>query len=183
MEEINIYIKWSRVKISKICFIILATNKHAYVDNIWIHKTDYKILQLFLLSTTLLITSTHLDSPANNPIPILLQILLCIYLIIYFIPLIPFPTLLCIYLTILFVRSFLQLYFSIYHTLSFVPCYAHLVQMHYALGVRVSWVPVMVYVIFISFTPIYDFTLCYTDYFVVLDSFCNISDVGHRCAI
>ena len=55
-----------------------------------------------------------------------------------------FPPLLHVSLNNHFVLYLLQLYFSIYCALCVLTCYIHLVNVHYALGVHVTWVPVMV---------------------------------------
>ena len=110
----------------------------AYWDILLVHNIYYGVLQIFLLSPTLLFTSTHVDSPTISPIQILLPIPFHIYPIICFIFFKPFPTLLHVFLTNLFLWNLLQILFSVYCALRFLTIYDNFVHMHYALGVRIT---------------------------------------------
>ena len=103
-----------------------------------VQNIDYEMLRLFILSPPLLLTSTHIDSPTNQPIQILLPMPFCLYLIIFLIQLMPFTTLLRVSLTNRFVLSLLQLSFYIACALCFVTFCTHLVHMCYALEVQVK---------------------------------------------
>ena len=110
------------------------------------HDIYYDMLRLFLLYFPLIITSKYVDSLTNPPIQIFLPMNFHIYLTLFFMRLIFFPKILHVSLNICFVTYLPQKSFSVAHALCFVTCYAHLVHVHHALGVRVTWVKFIIYI-------------------------------------
>ena len=111
--------------------------KSVYIGILWVKNIYDEMLQLFILYTTILLTSTYVYHMTNFLIKISLPMYLHIYLITCFIWLTPFPKLLHVYLTNQFVQSILQGYFSIYCALCVFTCYGHLVHICYYLGVHI----------------------------------------------